>query len=359
MNAVPAMTNKRFLSFQIIVRLSEFLNWERMAVVYENTVYKQIAAALNQQLKANSVSVPKFIEIGKHTSAIALRKRLQGLLEDILTYSPFIEAVVYFGCKHTATVLFQVVQAEQETNAAYIPRFVLPETNAWDGDIFRYLGFDPLVAKHGPLIITPPYEEITCFSEYWFSLFTNMTQFDMVSTHNAWLNNVFALESEPHCNPKFKACLPFGANDADKKFSYQTLNVKYGIIAAHAMVKALKNIYDMACPADKSNCTLSEFKSVLNRRRGMLLNEMNNLEIHFGSDFNVTAGPLTTSNYTVIFHDKTEPVYSSDNEVYEVYTFGEISSHNLEKSYITKVMSRRSISCIQTPDLKHFTSTAS
>ena len=313
------------------------MNWKRTAIVYENILYKQIATSLNQQLKTKYVSVSKFIEIGQHSSAIALRKRLHALLEEILTYSPFIESLIYFGCKHTATVLFQVVHAEQESNAIFIPRIVLPETSAWDGDIFRYLGFDPLVAQQRPIIITPPYEEITCFTDYWLSLFTNMTHFDIASSQNSWLNNVFALESETHCNPAFTTCLPFDGRDADKKFSYQTLNVKYGIIAVHTMVKALRNVFNILCNTDQSNCDLSVFQHAFTRERSVLLNEMNNLEITFGSDFNVKAEPLTTSNYTVIFDDKAEPVYSSDNEVYEVYTFGEASSQDLEKSYITKV----------------------
>ena len=148
---------------------------------------------------------------------------------------------------------------------------------------------------------------------------------------------MFALESDIHCNPKFTTCVPFQAKDADKKFSYQTLNVKYGIIAVHAMVKALRNVYYKTCSPDKSTCTLSEFKNALNRQRGILLDEMNNLEINFGGDFNVSTEPLTTSNYSVLFHDKAEPVYSSDNVVYEVYTIGDVSLDDLEKPNITKV----------------------
>ena len=72
------------------------------------------------------------------------------------------------------------------------------------------------------------------------------------------------------------------------------LNVKYGIIAVHAMVKALRNVYNILCQSGQSNCTMAEFQRAFSRQRDMLLDEMNKLEVNFGSDFDVKAEPLTT-----------------------------------------------------------------
>ena len=65
-----------------------------MAVVYENSKYKEIASTLNKQLVGGDVAVPIFIGIGDHASAVSLRKRLQSVLVEILTHSPFNESVV-------------------------------------------------------------------------------------------------------------------------------------------------------------------------------------------------------------------------------------------------------------------------
>ena len=111
--------------------------------------------------------------------------------------------------------------------------------------------------------------------------------------------------------------------------------MKYGILAAHTMAKALLQIYDGICmgPLTREHC-LAELRSAF--KPGSMIEQMKNISINFATDFHerVPIEPLATSHFRMTFGDQAEPVVE---EMYEIYNFQQQSVNDSDDLGLVKV----------------------
>ena len=227
-------------------------------------------------------------------------------LNDILKKEPFVGGIALFGGTEFVKAIFRLL-AEAEFANIRVPILIL--SAGLDRDIFV-----PFSSVPRTIIMSPPYEEVISFSDYWLSIFTSMAKFIRAAESNIWLYDVFQATS--NCNPRYRKCEAFSASDASYKFTLQPVYVRYAIIATHTIVKALKQAYDKICSRVNDNCTqnfIADFDSRL------VLDEMTDISIDFSSDFNESLEPLTTSGYRLTFGALSNPINTSDTDIYQMY----------------------------------------
>ena len=304
------------------------LSWNRIAILYENDTYgRDGALSLHKQSPEHLMCVSKLRPISVSNKGDVSLEQMNTVLDEIMLQNPVVEGVVLFASKQVAQKVLIAVENKGVTN---VPLFILPESVGVQDDVFRLHG-SIMEKTKGSLSVSLPYTEITSFTDYWMSLVTNMTMFAEKAGSNPWLNDVFAAVTNCERVP-VSSCDPLTTEQAKLKFPVQPLHVKYVILAVHTMVKVLQQVYNDLCPNNSPNC-LSEFKNKF--KPYMMIDRMKDLTINFGTDFNsaVTTEPLTSSQYQVTFGNMSEPMSTSDHDIYHVYNYQKSSDVGNENDF--------------------------
>ena len=236
--------------------------------------------------------------------------------------SPIIGGVVLFAGKEVAN---KVLFAVNSKGIANVPLFILSESVGLKDDTFMSESATMIPKSKGTLIVSPPFSEIKQFTKYWTSIMTNTTLLKEKVVSNPWLLDVFV--SVANCDPHSStACQGLKQEQVQAKFPKQSVYLKYGILAAHTMAKALLQLYNKLCSENSTDC-LADFNSKF--KLYMMIDEMKGLLVDFRTDFPaVSVDPLTSSNYQMTFGDLSDPVSTSDHEAYQVNNYRWNATYN-------------------------------
>ena len=298
------------------------LNWNRIAIVFENDTYgRDCAMSLNAHAQQSFICVSNLLAISVSESGDVSLDQINAVLDKIMLQSPVTEGVFLFASKQVTN---KVLIAVDNKGIAKVPLFILSEAVGLKGNVFLSSG-SILQKTKGSLTLSMPYTEITSFTDYWLSLVTNMTMLTKKALFNPWLNDMF--ESVTGCNPSIMhSCQALTVEQAKDIFPLQPVYLQYSIIAAHTMAKALLQVYSDICISSSADC-VSNFRDQFEPY--MMVEKMKDISIDFGTNFNhaVSVEPLTSSQYKITFRNLSEPVTTSDHEVYQVYNYRKQSSN--------------------------------
>ena len=318
-----------------MITLMRELGWNRIAIVYENETYgREAAFSLQQHAKKNLICISNMFAIGEPTHSVDTPDQIDAILDTIMLKSPIIEGVVMFGSKEIAG---SVMRAVDNKGVDKVPLFILSESVGLKGDIFRSSGAI-LQKTKGSLVISAPYTEITSFSDYWLSLMTNITMLRDKINANPWLDKIYETVAGCSATSQSSACGGLTSEQVEQTFPVQPVQLKYSILAAHVMIKALTQLYTKVCQGIAGDC-LSYFKSQF--KPHMMIDTMTDLSIDFGADFDQTVSvePLTSSRYQLTFGNTPEPANTSDHNMYEIYNFKKaVSSGDGDGFSLSKVI---------------------
>ena len=300
-----------------MILLMKKLQWNRIAIMYEDSIYcKDCALAIKEQAQQNLICVSKLLAISVSNAGDVTVDQINGLLDDIMQQTPVIGGVILFASKDVAN---KVLYAVESKGVANVPLFILSESVGLTNDVFLSASGVPMSKTKGSISVSPPYSEIIPFTEYWQSLLTDLTLLKEQAIDNPWLNDMF--KSVSGCDPELSnVCQNLTLEEAQSKIHMQPVYLKYAILAAHTMAKALQQLYMKVCSGSSANC-LNKFRADFTP--AMMTEEMDGLKIDFETDFNpdVFVDPLSSSKYQMIFGNQAEPMSTSDHEVYQIYNF--------------------------------------
>ena len=308
------LSTDNVFKFQTMILLMKELSWNRIAIVYEDDTYgRDGAISLHEHAETNLICVSKMFAISVTVDGDVSLVQINAGLDEIMLQSPVIEGVILFASKPVAN---KVLFAVDNKGVANVPLFILSESVGLQDDVFRSSG-TILEKTKGSMSVSVAYTEVTSFTEYWLSLFTNQALFDANVGLNPWLYDVLA--DVTGCDQP-SSCSVMTAQEAESKFPKQSVYLKYGIVAAHTMAKALLQVYNKLCSETSNDC-LTDFKN--NFKPHLMTDEMKDLSVDFGTDFEpvVSVEPLTTTQYQLTFGNLSDPTSRSDQDIYQVYNY--------------------------------------
>jgi hypothetical protein len=256
-----------------MVHLMKSLEWNRIAVVYENDTYGRIGAeSLDLEAAENSICISQSYPITLDSSRNVHLSQLNDIIEKIAVLSPSVQGVVYIGGKVVANKIFQIINNLQSSE---VPIFIVSEATQLQLDVFKSAGSGILSDAKGTLVVSAPYSEEKDFKSYWNSLFTNIEKLRNASGVNPYLFDVF--EAYSGCDIRKGSCLPLTDADVNAKASPQSVYVNYGVLATHTLVEVLKKVSARICNGECSS--VQEFKD--NFKPGQVIFEMDNLTVSY------------------------------------------------------------------------------
>ena len=304
-----------------MIELMKELDWNRIAIIYEDNLYcKSCIESLIEQAKQSLICVSKQFAISISSTGDVSIGQINSFLDEIMLYSPVIGGVVLFASKDVTNKVLLAVDSKGIDN---VPAFIISESAGIRDDIFMSSTGTVMPKTKGSMIVTPPYTEITSFSEYWSSLMMNITLLKEKIVFNPWLLDVFV--SIANCDPlSVPTCQGLTQNQVESNFPMQPVYLKYSILAAHTLTKASLQLYKKLCSGNSTDC-LAGFKKIF--KPNMMIEEMDGLTVDFRTDFpTVDVEPLKSSNYQMIFGNSSEPVSISYHEIYQVYNYRGVSN---------------------------------
>ena len=304
-----------------MIELMKDSDWNRIAIIYEDNLYcKSYIESLIKQAKQSLICVSKQFAITISSTGDVSIGQINSFLDEIMLYSPVIGGVVLFASKDVANKVLLAVDSKGIDN---VPLFIISESAGIRDDIFLSATGTVMPKTKGSMIVTPPYTEITSFTEYWSSLMMNITLLKEKVALNPWILDVFI--SIANCDPlSAPACKGLTQNQVESNFPMQPVYLKYGILATHTMAKASLQLYNKLCSSNSTNC-LADFKKLF--KPNMMIEEMDGLTVDFRTDFpTVAIEALKSSNYQMMFGKGPEPLSVSYHEIYQVYNFRGVSN---------------------------------
>ena len=304
-----------------MIQLMKELDWNRIAIMYEDNLYcKSCIESLVEQAQQNLICVPKQFPINISATGDISIGQINAYLDQIMLHSPVIGGVVLFASKVVTNKVLLAVDSKGIDN---VPIFMMSESAGLRDDIFMSAQGTVMPKSKGSLIVSPPYTEITSFTDYWTSLIMNSTLLKEKVSLNPWLLDVFV--STANCNPLSEpACQGLPKAQIDSNFPIQPVYLQYGILAAHTMAKAALQLYNELCPSNSTDC-VADFKKGF--KPYMMIEEMKGLTVDVREDFStVEVNPLKNSSHQMTFGNSAGPDTASHREIYQVYNYRGVSN---------------------------------
>lgn len=271
--------NTFYVHEQMMVESMKQLDWNRIAVVYEDTVYGRagytrlksrtekdgICIALSRAIKTNT---------GIDTNSISLT------LVEIITGNSQSRPVNGIVLIATASVSKAVMSSQDMYKYSHYPIIMLSEGTNMDENVFRRYGDGNVISKaRGTLILSPPYRVITEFIQHWNSIFTNATKFNIESALNPWLLEIFYKVT--NCVTKDCGFKALTSEEIKLAFRQQPVFLDYAVTGAHALIKALSSLRTDFCVSNQHEC--NDFLRHFNP--GDMITALKGMDIKFKTDF--------------------------------------------------------------------------
>ena len=257
------------------------MEWNRIAIVYENDIYGQHAmASLKERAEMNDICVA-------YTASINTRKsynltEISTIVQALLLGTnendrARIEGYIFFGTASTAGVFLRIIDTERTSD---VPIGLFSDGINMDLSAFKKDG-SFMVNTIGSLNTSPTYRVISEFERHWKQIFTNTTKFGEENQTNPWLFDVYCYLKQPCDRDQFQF-IPLTDEEFKANFPEQPLYIQYAIMASHAIAKTLSIVYQNICPVNSMSC---DFSSTYSYNGIHMITTMKNISLNFATDF--------------------------------------------------------------------------
>ena len=319
--------NNVFLFYQVMVALMKELQWNYIAIIYDNNVYGiEGKDGLTTQASANSICIAKNVSLPDGALNLA---NLQQILRDIITNteSPIHGIVVFASDSHVNSIMSAATSLK---NVITDPlSFILSEAVGLSDIFFKTSNGVLYSTAKGVYAVNPPRLYVNEFEIYWKNMFKNVSAVVEESQSNPWLRNVYSHYSGgclPSNDPETPGCINLGQSQltaVGEKSSWTS----YAMKAAYVVAKSLNDIHSRLCSGVISGIC-SSLKNAIHEDRGSILTSFRNdrSPINFKQDFPFS--PAEFANISVTFNGYNDVQNWEGFPEYEVHQYRKCISDN-------------------------------
>ncbi|KAL3837213.1 hypothetical protein ACJMK2_022584 [Sinanodonta woodiana] len=305
---------------QVILSLITRLEWNRIALVYENDTYGiQAGTALKKVAEEKGICVSVFHSVTVDSQQAIDPNQINAILNSIvLTTSPSVSGIVFIGSEEVANNLLTVASKRFSNSQV---SFVFSDGIQVQESVLKNFG-TVIEKSRGAFAVGSPRVIMTEFEQYWLTLFRNTSMLLEESVSNPWLLDVF--QQKASCRPGVLNCT--GLNDIQLKtaFPTQPLYIQYAILSACVIAKTFREVYNERC-AYSSDC----LKDI---PLGQMIEKIKSVTINFDTDFDWKIGSLSGRNLRFVDNGGTSG--DLESSLYEVFNFRKFPAKTGEFMFI-------------------------
>ncbi|KAK3607958.1 hypothetical protein CHS0354_006557 [Potamilus streckersoni] len=287
------------LQVQVLLSLIKRLEWNRIAIVYENDTYGiQAGTALKKLAGEKGVCISIFHSVAVDSPQASDPNQINNILNSILlTTPPSVSGIVFIGSDELANNLL-IAASRRFANSQV--SFVFSDGIQVQESVLKTFG-TVLEKSRGAFAVGSPRVVITEFEQYWYTLFRNKTLLMEESLSNPWLLDVS--QQKASCTSGISSCI--GLNDT------QPLYIQYAILSAFVIAKTFREVYNEIC-TNSSNC-LHDIQP------GQMTEKIQSLTVNFDRDFKWKIGSLSGRSLSFVGNGGISRELESS--LYEVFNF--------------------------------------
>jgi hypothetical protein len=229
------------------------LEWNRIAVLYEDDIYGQDAINRLQKRATEEgicISVIRKITVQNGIDVNQINAILSEIVQVSNSRMP-ISGFVLFGSSVTVNTIFVWLD---NSGVLPTPAVMLSDGFNMDTTVFQNHANNKVISRaKGTLAISPPFNEVISFTTHWRAIFSNATKFKQENSTNPWLTEVYYTVT--NCYTKDCEFVPLSDIELDRVFINQPMYVSHAVTAAHVLAKALNKTHQMICHNER-NCSV-------------------------------------------------------------------------------------------------------
>ncbi|KAK3607962.1 hypothetical protein CHS0354_006561 [Potamilus streckersoni] len=300
------------LQVQVILSLISKLEWNRIAIIYENDTYGiEAGISLKNLAEEKGICIPIFHSVAVDSPQASDPNQINSILNSmLLTISPSVGGLVFIGSEDVVNKLL-IAASERFLNSRL--SFIFSDGIQIQESVLKNSQI-VLEKSRGAFAVGSPRVIITEFDQYWHTLFQNTSLLLKESFSNPWLLDVF--EQKTSCRPDVASCIGLNGKQLKMSFPTQPLYIQYAILSALVIARTFREVYKDNC-TNSSNC----LEDIL---PGQMIEKLKSLTINFDTDFKWKIDSLTGRNLRFI--DKGGISAGLESSLYEVFNFRKFPS---------------------------------
>lgn len=258
------------LQVKVLTSLMSELEWNYIAIVYENNSYGLHGAhSLQTELHKRGICI-RYSSSFNTTYGVELSTLSQIIKDITLPKGGAVSGIVFFGGQSSAEK-FLTAMTDLDLGGD-TPSIMFSEGAGTSKNVFKQ---ETLSASRGNLVVSPTYRSVDIFLEHWNNIFRNRTVLADESKTNPWLKDVFTkIKGCSYDNPNCQVPTGQEIENAVSKNIY----LKFAVDAVCMFAKALKQSKNQICLND--SCSLLTEDGINN-----FLNALKSVEVNMTSEF--------------------------------------------------------------------------
>ncbi|KAL4224386.1 hypothetical protein ACF0H5_017838 [Mactra antiquata] len=303
------------------------LKWNRISIMFEESEYGRDGAnRLQDKAEKNDICVSELYSINIDGGVDV--GQVSSILNSIMfgtDVRPASTGIVLFATSSTINTILLSMSA---INISPVPIVMVSDgLNMNVNELLRPSdnGLDVIPEAKGMLALTPPYFEISEFSEHWRNILTNITVFTEESLTNPYIKDVY--DSFAPCSETVCGFRPLS------QFSIQPLYLQYALVATHALISSFNTRVKSYCPDDATLC--EDFKETFLPME--LIESMKGMTLNFKEDFNWGLDSMSNNSNIWKLDSSGELLHAEDQPKYELYNFKDDKSDFSDQFTLVKV----------------------
>lgn len=258
------------IQVKVLTSLMSELEWNYIAIVYENNSYGIHGAnALQTELQQRGICIR--YSYGFNTTYGVELSTLSQIIRDItLPKGGAVSGIVFIGGQSSAEK-FLTAMTDLDLGGD-TPSIMFSEGVGTSKNVFKE---ETLKASRGSLVVSPTYQPVNSFLEHWNNIFKNKTILSDESKTNPWLKDVFVrITGCSYDNPSCQVPTEQQIENVVSKNIY----LKFAVDAVCMFAKTLKYSKTQICLND--SCSLINEDGISN-----LLNALKSVDVNMASEF--------------------------------------------------------------------------
>ncbi|XP_062604070.1 uncharacterized protein LOC134265840 isoform X2 [Saccostrea cucullata] len=312
-NVLRVIPNDKLQS-KVMQKLLKYLDWNYVAVVYEDTAYGRGAFEEFSKLAMHvGICIPKSFPLQTGQTATVDFSAIRSVLDQILNNAESqITGAIFFASTSTVSTFLSIAETRKQSSYFDLV-MVFSESVALQKSMFEQF---KSVSK-GSFVTSPPAITVEEFLRHWESIMSNKSKFIIESRTNPWLFDAFRRYKS--CDPSSELCIMPTIEEVRTTES-ENIFESYAIIATLIQVNGIKVLHSDKCGG--ANGTCSELKSSLLQRKNTLIKKDLN-EMTFDT-FPVSF----PTNFSVIMNGSNDALLVGNISSYEIYQYRSCPSQN-------------------------------
>ncbi|XP_061195182.1 uncharacterized protein LOC133203414 [Saccostrea echinata] len=312
-NILRVIPNDKLQS-EVMQKLLNYLDWNYVAVVYENTAYGRGAfEEFSQLAKHVGICIPKSFSLQTGKTANVDLSAIRTVLDQLLSNAESqITGAIFFASTSTVSTFLDIAQArKQATNFGLV--MVFSESVALEKSMFDQ--YDSV--SKGSFVTSPPAITVEDFLRHWESIMANKTRFVIESRSNPWLFDAFRRYQS--CDPSSDVC-SMPTIEEVRATESENIFESYAIMATLIQVNAIRVLHSERCGGANGIC--SGLKTILLQSKNTLIKK---------DFYEMTFDTLPFSfptNFSVIVNGSNDALLVGNISSYEIYQYRSCLSQN-------------------------------